>query len=53
MHWHFVILAALFYGVSASGARHCDSNRRLLSLIKYCARTGEAVKHRGNERPVP
>jgi hypothetical protein len=51
MHWHFVLLATFFMESQPPA-------RAIVIIIvdfefKYCARTGEAVKHRRNERPVP
>jgi hypothetical protein len=53
MHWHLVLLAAFFRGVSTAGGRHCDSIIIIDPEFQYRAHTGEAVEHRGNERPVP
>jgi hypothetical protein len=51
IHGHLVLLAAFFCGVSASGARDCDSNHRI--LVSVPASLSDAVEHRGNERPIP
>ena len=50
MHWHFVLLAAFFMESQPSA-------RAVVIVIvdfefQYCADTGEAVEHRGNERPI-
>src|SRR5208337_4355125 len=51
MHWHFVLLAAFFMESQPPA-------RTIMIVIvdlefQYCADTGEAVEHRGDERQIP
>ena len=50
MHWHFVLLAAFFV---ESQPPACTIVIIIVDLeFQYCTYTGEAIKHRGDERQV-
>ena len=51
MHWHFVLLAALF--VESQSTADAIMIIIVNFEFQYRAHTGEAVKHRGDERQVP
>src|ERR1700693_4158257 len=51
MHWHLVLLAALF--VESQSPADAIMIIIVNFEFQYRAHTGEAVKHRGDERQVP